>query len=487
MSLKVLMLLTLLLSIIVLCLVTSYATRLPLSSAFKLIFNANSSDQSSASLWGKSIVILLIFVTSAIVIDISLRLVFNYNKELTTYYSSFFFLHKAGTDSWYVMVKALEHFDSMSTESVYEALILKDYTKFQYPPSALLVFDIPKRLFGFSYEQLIDMMNKICWLCVPLMAINFFFLQKNTANALFPNHHTQSDLSNPYNRFLVPALALLASAIAVEMFYPVVRSYRIGQIQTVMTLLVGLALLAWQTKRFGLAGVLLSICCSFKPQWVVLIPWAFIRKQWSFLISFSITSTAIFLITTALYGVKNWFDYVNVLSFLGKVGESYYPNQSVNGLLHRIFMNGNNLNWVGNAFPPFHPVVYVATLLTSLLILGLAIVWRRKYQPTVVDLSIVMLSLTLASPIAWEHHYGVTFLLFAIAIPLTIVYKPIGRWSFVYLWVTYLLVSQNYGYIASGLADTRWNFLQSTLFFGILLLLFYFYKISASETIKNKT
>lgn len=487
MSLKVVLLLTLLFGVMALCMITSYSTRFSLKSAFKLLLNANDDSQSSASLWGKSIVLLLIFVASAVVIDISLRLIFNYNSELTTYYSSFFFLHKAGTDSWYVMVKALQHFDSMSTESVYEALILKDYTKFQYPPSALLVFDIPRRLFGFSFEQLIDMMNKICWLSIPLLAINFFWLQKNTAWSLVSNQQSQSNLDNPYKPLLTPALALLASAIAVEMFYPIVRSYRIGQIQTVMTLLVGLALLAWQTKRFGLAGVLLSICCSFKPQWVVLIPWAFIRKQWTFLISFSITSTAIFLITTALYGVKNWFDYVNVLSFLGKVGESYYPNQSVNGVLHRMFMNGNNLNWVGNAFPPFHPVVYIATLLSSLLILGLAILWRRKYQPTVVDLSIVMLSLTLASPIAWEHHYGVTFLLFAIAIPMTIVYKPMGKWSFVYLWVTYLLVSQNYGYIASGLANTHWNFLQSTLFCGIILLLFYLYKISARQTVRLET
>jgi hypothetical protein len=120
-------------------------------------------------------------------------------------------------------------------------------------------------------------------------------------------------------------------------------------------------------------------------------------------------------------------------------------------------------------------------LVSSILLLGLAILWKRKQKPTYIDLSIVILSLTLASPIAWEHHYGVTLFLFASAIPLTLRYRPLGRWSFIYLWVTYLLVSQNYGYIASGLADTHWNFLQSTLFFGVLMLLYYFYRLSHKQ------
>jgi alpha-1,2-mannosyltransferase len=375
-------------------------------------------------------------------------------------------------DSWYVMVRALEHFDGLPGESVYEALILKDTTKFQYPPSSLLIFDIPKRFLGLSYSQLVFFLNKLSWLCIPLLAVNFYYVLKHAS--LFSSDEKDKSVQ-------IKLIGSLVSAASVMMFFPMLWSYSLGQIQTIMTLLAGLALLAWQTKRFGLAGVLLSICCSFKPQWIVIVPWAIIRKQWSFLISFSITSTAIYLITGAFYGFRNWIDYVKVLSMIGKIGESFVANQSVNGVLHRLLMNGTNLEATPNAFPPYHPTIYVVTLISSMLILGLAMLWKRREKPSVVEFSIVVLSLTMASPIAWIHHYAVIYVFLAVVVPMTFIYKPLGKWSFVYLLVTYLLVSQNYGYIFAGLAETPFNFLQSIMFFGIIMMLFYLYKLSQKQ------
>lgn len=483
---KTLLIYLALIGIIVFLLVVLRLTKITLKSLLNTIINTNNQYQiGHASLWVRSLVIISFFVTCAIIIEVALRLVFNYNNLLTTYYSIYFFLHTPYTDSWYVMVKALEHFDGLPGESVYEALILKDTTKFQYPPSSLLIFDIPKRFLSLSYEQLVDLFNKISWACIPLLAVIFYSLLNKSAHHLSRHEaitlpdHEQIKPEARTNK--VVWIALFVSAISVGTFYPILWSYQIGQIQTIMTMLTGLSLLAWQTKRYGVAGVLLSICCSFKPQWVVLVPWAIIRKQWNFLISFSITSTAIFLITGAFYGFKNWLDYLKVLTLIGRVGESYVANQSVNGLLHRLLMNGNNLEVTTNAFPPYHPAVYIATLISSLLILGLAMLWKRNQTPNLVEFSIVILSLTLASPVAWVHHYAVVYLFFALVIPLTFIYRPLGKWSFLYLLVTYLLVSQNYGYIFSGLAKTPFNFLQSTIFFGIIMMLFYLYKLSQKQ------
>jgi alpha-1,2-mannosyltransferase len=484
--LKTLLIFAALVGVILFLLIELLVTKISLKSLLNTIVNANNDYQiGHVSLWVRSLVIISFFVTCAVIIEVALRLVFNYNNLLTTYYSVYFFLHTPYTDSWYVMVKALEHFDGLPGESVYEALILKDTTKFQYPPSSLLIFDIPKRFLNLSYDQLVDMFNKISWACIPLLAIIFYSLLNKSAHHLSEN----DQITLPDNEKIKPEgrkskvvwIALFVSAISVGTFYPILWSYQIGQIQTIMTMLTGLSLLAWQAKRYGIAGVLLSICCSFKPQWVVLVPWAIIRKQWSFLISFSITSTAIFLITGAFYGFKNWIDYVKVLSLIGRVGESYVANQSVNGLLHRLFMNGNNLEVTTNAFPPYHPTVYMATLITSILILGLAMLWKRNKTPSLVEFAIVILSLTMASPVAWVHHYAVVYLFFALVIPLTFIYKPLGKWSFVYLLVTYLLVSQNYGYIFAGLAKTHFNFLQSTIFLGIIMMLFYLYKLSQKQ------
>jgi cytochrome b561 len=49
------------------------------------------------------------------------------------------------------------------------------------------------------------------------------------------------------------------------------------------------------------------------------------------------------------------------------------------------------------------------------------------------------------------------------------------------LWLAYLLTSQNLTRATNPLADTRWNFLQSHLFFGALLVLVLLYRLSWLE------
>lgn len=426
-----------------------------------------------ADLWRVSILVLMLFAATAISIDIALQ-VLGHRNELSSLYFAKFLHGIAGQDSWGVMVKALMHLDTLSDESIYEALILKDHTKFQYPPSALLVFDLPRRMFGFTYDELLVKANIVSWACLPLSVITFYLIFKRSLNGLSQSKESDSATSN----WALILATLSISVVVVAMFYPLLRSYYLGQIQTSMTLLAGLSILAWQLKRFGTAGVFLSICCSIKPQWIILLPWALFRRQWRFVISFVSSYSVIFFLTTALYGVKNWLDYFPVLSYLSKYGESFFPNQSLNGVLHRFLFNGNNLEWLGNAFPPYNPWVHAITLVSSLLILAFALFWRWKAKPTYVDLSIIVVSLTVASPIAWEHHFAVCLFIFAFLIPLTVVYRPLGRWSMIYLGFIFLIVSQNYGVLAAPLANTKWNVLQSTLYLGVMMLLHFMYVLS---------
>lgn len=449
--------------------VSQYSTKLLLKSVFGKI----DYGYSYVDLWRASILVLILFVATAIFIDMVLQ-VLGYRNELSSLYFAKFLLGIAGQDSWGVMVKALKHVDTLSDETVYEALILKDQTKFQYPPSALLVFDLPKRMLGFSYDELPIKANIISWACLPLSVITFYLIFKRSLYGLL--QQKESDLAT--SNWILIFATLFVSVLIVAMFYPLLRSYYLGQIQTCMTLLAGFSILAWQLKRFGTAGVLLSLCCSIKPQWIILLPWALFRRQWRFVGSFVSSYSVIFLLTTALYGVKNWLDYFPVLSYLSRYGESYFPNQSLNGVLHRFLLNGNNLEWLGNAFPPYNPWVHGVTLVSSILILAFALFWRWKAKPTYIDLSIIVLSLTVASPIAWEHHFALCLFMFAFLIPLTVIYKPIGSWSVIYLGLIYLMVSQNYGVLAAPLAGTKWNILQSTLYIGIMMLLHYLYLLS---------
>jgi len=391
-------------------------------------------------------------------------------SETTLEYLRDFASMHAVNDSWKPMIAAIEQVREHPATPLYTEVFFKNHVKFQYPPSAILFLDLTQRITGFSWGRMINIMNLFSWLCLPAIGVVFYYLF--TRVALFSSN--KKDIRLPISAVII--LTLLSFA-AVGSFYPILRSYSLGQIQTPMTLLVGLALVAWQRRQFGLAGFFIGLCCGIKPQWIALIPWAIFRRQWRMAVATTISAGIFLSLSIAAYGMHNVIDYLPVLSFLSEHGESYHRNQSVNGLMNRFLFNGNNLGWVDNAFPAFHPLVYVFTIGSSILILGIGMFWRRNSNPSSFDLAIIMLSLTIASPIAWEHHYGILLPIFALVLPASISQRSFGGWTTAYLWLAFLLTSQLYDGITNHLADTYWNVFQSYLFFGAIMVLILLYRI----------
>src|SRR5262249_37752851 len=82
------------------------------------------------------------------------------------------------------------------------------------------------------------------------------------------------------------------------------------------------------------------------------------------------------------------------------------------------------------------------------------------------DFSTMALSLTMASPIAWEHHYGILLPVFALLLA-----SSLGHWVRVLLLAgSYVLIS-NFFSAANALAWTYLNFAQSYVLFGALIVL----------------
>lgn len=193
----------------------------------------------------------------------------------------------------------------------------------------------------------------------------------------------------------------------------------------------------------------------------------------------ALTLTILIAISAFMYGLQHFVDYLSVLSFLSQRGEAYFPNQSVNGLLNRLFFNGNNLHFADESFPPFNPVIYGSTLISSLLIITTALFWRWRDISNVdaPELAIMMLSMTIASPIAWEHHYAILLPIFAITLPLALSKQVFGKWTNAFLVGIFFLSSQRLDF-TNHFADTRLNILQSYLFFAGMFML---YRISQTK------
>jgi alpha-1,2-mannosyltransferase len=399
-----------------------------------------------------------------------LLMVFKSNPNILST-AKFFLLdgRPLNADSWKPMISALNYIKQNSGGDLYNALFLKG-VKFQYPLTSLLLFDLTERLTGWSYARITTILNLISRFAVFGTGL---ISAKILSVILQQNKHLKNRTYVPYGSLFLYLLVLLLTL----MFYPLLRSYILGQIQTILTFLVALSILCWQYKKKAVVGAIIGFICLIKPQLGLLLVWAIIRRQWSMVISAAIVITIFLLISLALYGFDYNVEYLQILSFLSHHGESYYANQSVNGMMNRLMFNGENIVWNGK-FPAYSPIVYAATVISSLIFILFGLFWNYKSRnPHLVDFCIVILSMTMASPIAWEHHYGIILPIFVVLSPFACYYFSDKRWALLILALGFLLTSQ---YIENTkyLASTSFNVLQSYLFFGACIILFFLFNVS---------
>ncbi len=376
-------------------------------------------------------------------------------------------------DSWTPMLEALHHIKAApSDELVYQTLLLGKGLKFQYPPSSLLFIDIFAS-FGLTDNQIIDLFNKLSFVILLPIALVTARILKTTLHRYGFEKRGITFTGQPLELYFT-------FGMLTALFYPIIWSYHVGQIQTFLTLLTTAAIWFWLKEKKQVSGILLGLICLIKPQLGILFLWALIRRQWEFVFAGALTMIPFLTLSVTLYGLGNHFDYLNALSFLSRHGESYYANQSVNGLMHRLVFNGGDFSWRDFEFPPFSRTVYITTLVSSLSFLGLGLWWNWKSKnPNAIDFSIMILSSTIASPIAWEHHYSVLLPIFTMAVPFVLYNYSDKKWPLILLTLAFIISSHFFHGPIAQLSATNFNFIQSNLFFSALAILIILYKISA--------
>jgi hypothetical protein len=256
------------------------------------------------------------------------------------------------------------------------------------------------------------------------------------------------------------------------LYYPSVQALKLGQIQVWINTLFICACLAWVRGSRAAAGALLALAATIKPQLGIFLVWAVLWREWAFLKGFLMAGLPVGIISLLLFGFHNHVGYLEVLSFLSQHGEAYFANQSVNGMAHRALGNGINLRSDNTLFAPIDARVIAATYASSLALLAIALVPALRAEgrrPDIIDLAMMSLCATVASPIAWEHHYGVLLPLAGVALALLSA-GTAHRAALVVLTMSWVLTA-NYLPAANHTRDTWMNFIQSYLFFAALMLL----------------
>jgi hypothetical protein len=312
----------------------------------------------------------------------------------------------SGEDSWYPMARALDLLHADSTSRIYQILFFSGHVKFQYPPSGLLLIDLLRHI-GLTTSAQYNAINAGLLIIFGL------------AFALFA---VQALGSLRYHGFRFP-LAPVSFLLAVR-FYPNNLAFQFGQMQILLGLLVLLACLARLNTRSFLAGCLIAAAATVKPQLGLVGLLALWQRDWRFLAGFAIVMAAALALSVALYGPANNLDYLKVLGFLSQHGEYHHLNQSINGILNRLLYDGPSVdrdpnNPVPNsAFPPYIPTVYWTAFFAGLLMTAMpfAVPAADPGRSGLLGFCLAIVLFTMASPIAWVHHYNVLLPAYVVAL-----------------------------------------------------------------------
>ncbi len=391
----------------------------------------------------------------------------------TVFFETFIFVHRAANiylerpvqqaaDSWDPMLRGLDYQLTPHESPLYTQIFFQERIKFQYPPTSLL-FIYPVRLLTRDATAVLDWISWIFVLAISVLIahLGLQWIDKQPENTAAGKH-------DRVIRFLILMLYSLT-------FYPLMKGLSLGQIQTWISLLITLLVFAWWKNKEIPAGICGALIALIKPQYLLLLFWGLLRRKTSFVLTFAITAGVGLCLSLVLFGFEPLWNYFGVLQFLSEHGEAYRANQSVNGLLHRLFLNGEILTFEKFSFPPFHQAVYQGTLLSSIVLVLLAI-RRPQHAGTasgnLPDLAIIVLTITIASPIAWEHHYAALLPIFAmlIAFPLQRPQKLLLLGAYVFA-SNYFAFTKHFSYTAGA------NLIQSYLLVSGLLVLTILYRV----------
>lgn len=296
----------------------------------------------------------------------------------------------AGTDSTFYMQMGAAAFRQPG-HSIYRDLFFVQHEKFIYPPSSLFLLYLlnAAAALHMSPDKALFALLLLSWVGTLTVGVWLYRLDKGTVG--------------PLEAACIVLIGLL--------FLPIAEALYRGQVQLLLTCLWGLAVVLWVLRKPGPAAFVIGLTCAFKPQLGIFLLWGVLRRQWRFTAVLFTTLAAIAICSVAYFGLRNNLDYLAVLRYLSRHGEALWANQSFNGLLNRLFRNGDAMSWNARAYPPYLPVIYIISTAASLAVLFAAMLIPKlgKWPGTTADFLFAGCSSVLISPIAWEHHYGYFF------------------------------------------------------------------------------
>ena len=300
------------------------------------------------------------------------------------------FLHVRGwTDSWLPMMRSVDYFRANPHLPIYYAPL---YDTLIYSLASILPLWLLKRL-GMGDAAMLRMLTITAWLAVIGVAAVSLWMGKR----LLARRGVRLQWETA-----------LAVVLAVVFCYPLLKGFSLGNAQTFLSFGFTVLLLFWSSGRERASGVIAALLTFVKPQFVLLLIWMAVRKRWNAAAAFLVTAAVLLVLSVLVFGWQNNLDYVHVLAGLSRKAQSHFANQSIFGTLNRMIGNGENISYTPLLYTPYIRWVYLTTVITALLLVTAVLLFPwGKMRGSSGDLAAMGIVSVAASPMAWEHHYGI--------------------------------------------------------------------------------
>jgi len=380
------------------------------------------------------------------------------NNKIALDHAIWVFTDEIGNDSWRPMKLAYDHWtESQGQSLLYTDLLLPVKVKFLYPPTALLITQ-------FIEENNIDLL-------AFSTAATIIFLFLMVAGVVATGLYSYKEYKAPQLSAKEQTAVGIVLTLLLFTFYPVVKAGTLGQMQVWLNAFFAISILCYITGHDVLAGIMLGLMASIKPHYALFILWGLLRGNTRLVIAITATGMLGVLLGMHEFGFAMYLDYLRGLSFVTQHGESYYTNQSFNALAGRLFSVRypeifNNLRWNGYRYPPYNVWIFSFTQITSIATLVISLIKTKSQsrESKLADFLLMGLGATLASPIAWEHHYGILFPVFVCTwLILWFGNTPLKNTWIKITFVVLYLIAANVFPFAKFVAGSYFNILQSYL------------------------
>lgn len=208
-------------------------------------------------------------------------------------------------------------------------------------------------------------------------------------------------------------LAFLVATVGVLCFFPSAESLWQGQANCLILFLWTAGFYCARTKRTSLSAVCFALNTFVKMTPAIVIPILLLRRQWKWLISYSVSAAGLLAVSIWRMGWEAHWVYLSRMLPALSAGIGGYRQRSLAAEVRNLYWRHATLTQYDSLAIPVDLNVLVKIICIALYAGVLFYFWKKKRKGEVAlseELAIAALISLIISPVAWRHHFVLSLL-----------------------------------------------------------------------------